>query len=105
MNTDPPKLRRNKLPQFNGLFVIASVCCPLAWNCVAGANSAETNHTLTLSQRLQHQHLEAVHQARVRLEAERHPVFEHGVYQDFRAVFQTVAENQSDGTRQELLTA
>src|SRR6185295_13867933 len=74
-------------------------------NCVAAANNAETNHTLTLSERLQHQHLEAVHQARVRLEAERHPVFEHGVYQDFRAVFQTVAENQSDGTRQELLTA
>ncbi len=62
-----------------------------------GAESVnQANASLTLSQRLERQHLQATHEARLRLAQERHPVPVNGLYEDYRAVLLTApADPQS----------
>jgi acetyl esterase/lipase len=61
----------------------------------------------TPQQRLAPAHLQAVHQARLRLARERRPVLDHGLYEDFRAVIHVHAEDakHTAGTRAEVLAA
>ncbi len=69
--------------------------------------SSQTNGSLTSVERLEREHLQASHEARLRFEHERHPVLSHGVYEDFRAIVHAHAEDaeHTKGTRQELLAA
>src|SRR5437667_3522010 len=77
----------------------------LAGQIGAAETASQTNGTLTSVQRLEHEHLQATHEARLRFERERHPVPSHGVYEDFRAIVHAHAEDaeHTKGTRQELL--
>ena len=77
----------------------------LAGQIGAAETASQTNGTLTSVQRLEHEHLQATHEARLRFERERHPVPSHGVYEDFRAIMHAHAEDaeHTKGTRQELL--
>lgn len=72
---------------------------------------AETNlpptRSLTPLQRVEREHLQATHEARLRFAQERRPPPDHGLYQDFRAIIHAHAEDadHTKGTRLELLAA
>jgi acetyl esterase/lipase len=69
--------------------------------------NGQTNGALTSLQRLERAHLQATHEARLRFERQRHPIPNHGVYEDFRAIMHAHAEDaeHTKGTRQELVVA
>lgn len=70
-------------------------------------NTEKPGRRFSTIQRLAPAHLEAVHQARLRLARERVAIPRHGQYQDFRAVFHVHAEDAPHtlGTRLEVLAA
>ena len=72
-----------------------------------GRDSVQTNGFLTPAQRLERQHLQAAHEARLRFAQERRLPPTNGLYEDFRAVIQADAKDADPpkGTGQELLAA
>ena len=70
----------------------------------AGA-AAETNQHWSVLQRLEREHLAAVHADRLRIAGTRQEISNQGVYQDFRGVVHVHAEDaeHTKGTRKELL--
>src|SRR5882757_2245539 len=66
--------------------------CLLVREIGAAEAASRTNGALTSIQRLEREHLQATHEARLRFERERHPVLSHGVYEDFRAIVHAHAE-------------
>jgi acetyl esterase/lipase len=67
----------------------------------------KTEPAPAVPQRLELQHLQAVHEARLRFERERRPPPDLGVYDDFRAVMHVHAEDaeHTKGTRRQVLEA
>jgi len=63
--------------------------CALCVGALAG--TTDTNRTRTVAQRLEPARLQAVHDWRLKLAQERRPVPNHGLYEDFRAVFHRLA--------------
>ncbi len=64
-------------------------------------DGVQTNGFLTPAQRLEHQHLQAAHEARLRFAQQRHPPPTNGLYEDFRAIIQTNAKNANPADNQE----
>jgi len=71
----------------------------------SAAGTSDTN--LTIQQRLETQHLQAVHETRLRFARERQSLPNLGPYEDFRAVMHVHAEDSdhTKGTRQQVLEA
>ena len=82
--------------------------CALAAS-VFGAESDGTNKPLTSLQRLEHAHLQAAHEARLRFQHQRvgNTIPNHGLYNDFHAVIyvHTGDGDSTKGTRDALLSA
>jgi acetyl esterase/lipase len=70
-----------------------------------GAEAGQTNSSLTAVQRLEREHLKAVHEARLRFQKERTAPPSHGLYQDFPGIVHAHAEDadHTKGTRKQLL--
>ncbi len=81
--------------------------CLLAAAIGRAETGSRTNYYLSLSQRLERQHLQATHEARLRFAQERRPPPDHGLYEDCRAIIHSRAQDakHAKDTRQELLAA
>jgi acetyl esterase/lipase len=86
---------------------VPALACVLAAGRGLADTGVQTNGFLTPVQRLERQHLQTAHEARLRFTQERHPPPTNGLYEDFRGVIQ-VSAKQGDptmGTQKQLLTA
>src|SRR5439155_11846258 len=86
-------------------FVSALLLCVTFLVRSSAAGTTVTN--LTVQQRLESQHLQAVHETRLRFARERTSLPNLGPYEDFRAVMHVHAEDSdhTKGTRQQVLEA
>jgi len=84
---------------------LPAVACLLAATCGLAETGAQTNSVLTTAQRLEHQHLQAAHEARLRFAAERRPPPTNGLYEDFRAVVLSDSNGAEPGRGRDLLAA
>jgi acetyl esterase/lipase len=97
-------LRNSPLWLISANLLIVTVCGAADEN---RSGSLQTNRPLASMQRLERGHLQAVHEARLRFAQKRHPVANHGLYEDFRAIMHVHAEDaeHTKGTRPQLLAA
>jgi len=87
--------------------ILALLLVPLGATAATPAPADAPPRPLTTLDRLERPQLEALHRARQDLARQRQPVPSHGLYEDFRAVLHTHAEDadHTKGTRVELLAA